>query len=83
MIGPIQKLQNQTQVNCHRVMVKEVDSNRLSQHYFTVEDKVKEIITPKDLNRLLDLEFNTSRSSNDSGLSLDDTRFHEVDEKGM
>ena len=69
VIGPIQKVQSQTQVNCHRIIVKEVDSNRLSQHYFTVEDKVKDIITPKDLNRLLYLEFNTSRSSNDSGLS--------------
>ena len=81
VIGPIQKLQSQTQVNCHRVMVKEVDSNRPPQHYFTAEDKVKEIITPKDLNRMLDLEFNTSRSRNDSGLSLDVTRLMKLMKK--
>ena len=72
VVGPLRLSQEQTQANCHRVIVKEVDSDKPSQHHFIIENKVKEVITPKDLNRMLELEFNEMPCDNEYTHSHED-----------
>ena len=58
IVGPLNlsKKDHQT-VNCNRIAVVEVGSEKPLDHHFTVEDKVKEIVTPQALIRMFELDF--------------------------
>ena len=53
IVGPLNlsKKDHQT-VNCNRIAVVEVGSEKPLDHHFAVEDKVKEIVTPQALIRM-------------------------------
>ena len=75
VVGPLRSSQEQTQASCHRVIAKEVNSDKPSQHHFIIENKVKEVITPKDLNRMLELEFHERPGDNEYAHSHEDKIF--------
>ena len=75
VVGPLRSSQEQTQASCHRVIVKEVELDKPSQHHFIIENKVKEVVTPKDLNIMLELEFNERPGDNEYAHSHEDKIF--------
>ena len=64
-MGPLRSLKEQTKASCHWVIFKEVDSHKPSQHHFVIKNRIKEVITPKDLNRMLELEFSERPGDNE------------------
>ena len=58
IVGPLNlnKKDHQT-VNCNRIAVVEMGSEKPLDHHFAVENKVKEIVTPQALIRMFELDF--------------------------
>ena len=62
-------------ISCHRVLVEEIVPGKPFQHHFVLESKIKEIITPQALNRMLELEFNERSGETEYGQSIQDKAF--------
>jgi hypothetical protein len=78
IVGPLKSSQGSSNVNCQRIAVKEVNSNKPFGHHFAVKDNVKEIlVTPRSLAKRFEQEFNESRNKDELGLSQEDRRFLE------
>jgi hypothetical protein len=58
IVGPLYLSDNENEVDCHRIIVQEIGSDKHSGHYFMVEESVKELVTPDSLNKMFELEFN-------------------------
>ena len=62
-------------ISRHRVLVEEIVPGKPFQHHFVLESKIKEIITPQALNRMLELEFNERSGEMEYGQSIQDKAF--------
>ena len=72
IVGPLHKSHDAYEVDCNRIAVQEVGVDKPSEHYFVIENSVKEIVTPKNLIKMFELEFNEQRN---------DERFHSQEDK--
>ena len=45
------------EVNCHRIIAKEVGTEKPFEHHFMVPNKVKEVVTRTALNKMFELDF--------------------------
>ena len=83
--GPITGSTNIENVDvlCHRVAVKEIGSEEPSSHSFVVETQVKEIISPKAVKRMFELDFNEVKGVAEKTLSMDDQRFMAMVTEGI
>ena len=70
-------------VNCNRIAVVEVGSEKPLDHHFAVEDKVKEIITPQALIRMFELDFPKRSDERAHQYSQEDKKFLEIVNKGI
>ena len=64
-----------TTASCNRIVAKEIDSERKMEHHFTIDKVVKEIISPEALNRMMEIDFNQRKVSNEHGHSQEDKLF--------
>ena len=78
----LSKKDHQT-VNCNRIAVVEVGSEKPLDHHFAVEDKVKEIVTPQALIRMFELDFPERSDEIAHQYSQEDKKFLEIVNKGM
>ncbi|CAB4008562.1 Hypothetical predicted protein [Paramuricea clavata] len=76
IVGPLYLSDNENEVDCHRIVVQEIGSDKPSEHHFMVEDSVKELVTPESLNKMFELEFN-ERHCQKEQYSQEDKRFME------
>ncbi|XP_028418430.1 uncharacterized protein LOC114543776 [Dendronephthya gigantea] len=76
IVGPLYMSNDDHSVDCHRIIVQEVGSNKPSEHHFMVEESVKELVTPEALNKMFELDFNERHSQKDQ-YSQEDKRFME------
>ena len=70
-------------VNCNGIAVVEVGSEKLFDHHFAVDDKVKEIVTPQALIRMFVLDFPERSDERAHQYSQEDTKFLEIVNKGI
>lgn len=70
-------------VICNRVAAKEIGSERLFDHHFMVEDKVKEIITPQALDVMFGLDFRVRPKEKEQEHSQEDKKFLPMVNKGI
>ncbi|XP_028417981.1 uncharacterized protein LOC114542688 [Dendronephthya gigantea] len=66
---------------CHRIVTREVGSARLADK-FVLDTRPKEVINPKDINRMFELDF-SEREREESALSREDRRFLEIVKNGI
>ena len=59
-------------VNCHRFAAMEVSSGKHLDHHFMVESRVKEIVTPQALNKMLELDFSERMEDKEQENSRED-----------
>ena len=65
-------------VNCHRFAAMEVSSGKHLDHHFMVESRVKEIVTPQALNKMLELDFRERTEDKEQENSREDTKFLDI-----
>ena len=70
-------------VNCHRVAATEVGSDRHLDHHFVVESRVKEIVTPQALNKMLELDFSERTEDKKQEYSREDMKFLKIASQGI
>jgi DNA-binding TFAR19-related protein (PDSD5 family) len=51
-------------------------------HHFTVNQVMKEILTPEAINRMIEIDFSKRKVSNEHGLSQEDQLFLKKVEQG-
>ena len=78
----LSKKDHQT-VNCNRIAVVEVGSEKPLDHHFAVEDKVKEIVTLQALIRMFELDFPERSDERAHQYSQEDKKFLEIVNKGI
>ena len=72
-MGPLYMCDTEySNVNCHRVAATEVGSGRHLDHHFMVESRVKEIVTPQALNKMLELDFSERMEDKEQEYSRED-----------
>ena len=73
IVGPLYMCDTElSSVNCHRVAATEVGSGRHLDHHFMVERRVKEIVTPQALNKMLELDFSERTEDKEQEYSRED-----------
>jgi len=70
-------------VICHRVAAKEVGSGRHLDHHFMVESKVREIVTPQALNKMLELDFSERTDNKEQEYPREDKKFVTIVNQGI
>ena len=76
IIGPLHvSSDGPATVNCNRIVVKEIRSDVPVDHYFAVDQMVKEILTPEALNRMMEIDFSERKVENERSLSQEDKLF--------
>ena len=66
----------QTNVSCNRTLIEDiVPPGKPFQHHFVFESKVKEIVTPQELNQMFELEFSERPCIQEYGHSIQDKAF--------
>ena len=84
IVGPLYLIKKDHQtVNCNRIAVVEVGSEKPLDHHFAVEDKVKEIVTPQALIRMFELDFPERSDERAHQYSQEDKKFLEIVNKGI
>ena len=54
-------------VDCHRVAAVESCSSRHLDHHLMVENKVREIVTPQEVNKMFKLDFSERTDDKELG----------------
>ena len=76
IIGPLHvSSDGPATVNCNRIVAKEIRSDVAVDHYFAVDQVVKEILTPEALNRMMEIDFSERKVENERSLSQEDKLF--------
>ena len=70
-------------VNCHTVAATEVGSGRHLDHHFMVESRVKEIVTPQALNKMLELDFSERTEDKEQEYSREGMKFLKIVSQGI
>ena len=69
-------------VDCHRVSEMEVCSGKHLDHHFVAENKVREIVTPRALNRMFELDLSEGTDDKEQGYSREDKVFLKIFTQG-
>ena len=69
-------------VDCHRVSGMEVCSGKHLDHHFVAENKVREIVTPRALNRMFELDLSEGTDDKEQGYSQEDKKFLKIVTQG-
>ena len=73
IVGPLYMCNEEhPTVNCHRVAAMEVCSGKHLDHRFMVENKVREIVTPRALNKMFELDFSERTDDKEQRYSQED-----------
>ena len=82
IVGPLYINKKQESINSNRICVKELNQVKSSMDHIMLVNSTKEIITPKALNSMMELEFNERMDKNEFTYSQDDRRFLKIVEEG-
>ena len=84
IVGPLYMSDEEHRmVDCNRVVAKEVGSGRNLDHHFAMENKVREIVTPQELNKMLELDFSERTDDNGQEYSQEDKTFLKIVNHGV
>ena len=75
VVGSQPRSDVQTNVSCNRTLIEEIVPGKPFQHHFVFESKVKEIVTPQELNQMFELEFSERPCIQEYGHSIQDKAF--------
>ena len=70
-------------VNCHKVAATEVGSGNHLDYHFMVESRAREIVTPRGLNKMLELDFSEQKEDKEQEYSREDTKFLKIISQGI
>ena len=70
-------------VNCHKVAATEVGSGSHLDYHFMVESRVREIVTPRAVNKMLELDLSERTEDKEQEYSREDTKFLKIISHGI
>ena len=67
-----------TEVDCHRIIVKKVVTEKPFEHHFMVPNKVKEVVTPTAPNKMFEMDFSERLVGDELGNSHVDMGIEQI-----
>ncbi|KAK3727102.1 hypothetical protein QZH41_017705, partial [Actinostola sp. cb2023] len=83
VVGPCRDTVQVNRIDCNCVAIKEPSTVKPSTHHVHFVSSAKEVITPKALNNMMDLEFSERKDTSELAYSQDDNHFLKILRDGI
>ncbi|KAK3739697.1 hypothetical protein QZH41_004055, partial [Actinostola sp. cb2023] len=83
VVGPCRNTVQVNRIDCNCVAIKEPSTVKPSTHHVHSVSSAKEVITPKALNNMMDLEFSERKDTSELAYSQDDNHFLKILRDGI
>ncbi|RUA07048.1 MAG: hypothetical protein DSY43_00675 [Gammaproteobacteria bacterium] len=83
VVGPCRNTVQVNRIDCNCVAIKEPSTVKPSTHHVHFVSSAKEVITPKALNNMMDLEFSERKDTSELAYSQDDNHFLKILRDGI